>query len=168
MLRRFVISSAHFTSMARVLADRAQLEANLTALGIAHRTVTHAEVRTVDTWVQTVTGVEGSFAKNLFLKDKKDRYYLVTADRATETSYKVIGRIVGATGGVREADPAKLPEILGTEEGAVTPFGLANDTGKKVVKFLLDKTLVETEKVLLHPLSNSATTEIASRDLLRF
>lgn len=154
--------------MARVFADRAQLEGNLTALGIPFRTVTHAEVRTVDTWVQAVTGVEGSFAKNLFLKDKKDRYYLVSADKSTETSYKVIGRIVGATGGVREADPAKMAEILGTQEGAVTPFALPNDTDKKVVKFLLDKALVDAGKVLFHPLTNAATTEIAPSDLMRF
>lgn len=58
-------------------------------------------------------------------------------------------------------------EYLGVIPGSVTAFGAINDIGKNVT-FILDAELMAHDIVNCHPLSNDATTSIASADLLRF
>ena len=58
-------------------------------------------------------------------------------------------------------------EYLGVIPGAVTAFGVINDTGQNV-KIIVDEDLMKDEIVNCHPLANDATTSIASKDLLRF
>jgi Ala-tRNA(Pro) deacylase len=58
-------------------------------------------------------------------------------------------------------------EHLGVIPGAVTAFGLLNDE-RGVVKFVVDSGLMENAVINAHPLTNEATTSIASADLLRF
>ncbi|MGO7785686.1 YbaK/EbsC family protein, partial [Rhizobium ruizarguesonis] len=48
-----------------------------------------------------------------------------------------------------------------------TAFGAINDTAENVT-FVLDAELMRDEIVNCHPLSNDATTSIASSDLIRF
>ena len=56
---------------------------------------------------------------------------------------------------------------LGVIPGAVTPFGLANDTDGQV-SFVLDEGLARHAVLNFHPLTNEATTAIARADFLRF
>ena len=58
-------------------------------------------------------------------------------------------------------------ELLGVVPGAVTAFGPINDTGAKV-KVFLDAGLMSHAIVNCHPLINTATTSIASGDLVKF
>jgi Ala-tRNA(Pro) deacylase len=51
--------------------------------------------------------------------------------------------------------------------GAVTAFSAINDTAGRVA-VILDRSLAEAEFVNCHPLVNTATTTIASGDLVRF
>jgi Ala-tRNA(Pro) deacylase len=57
--------------------------------------------------------------------------------------------------------------LLGVEPGSVTPFGLINDPAGEV-DVIVDERLMAFEHVHFHPLANTRTTRIASRDLLRF
>jgi len=63
--------------------------------------------------------------------------------------------------------PELLKEVLGVEPGSVTPFGLINDTEKRV-NVVLDATMMAHELLNYHPLENTATTTIRSADLLAF
>ncbi len=58
-------------------------------------------------------------------------------------------------------------ELLGVIPGAVTAFGVLNDTQKRV-KVFIDEALLAHAVVNAHPLTNEATTSIAPQDLLRF
>jgi Ala-tRNA(Pro) deacylase len=60
-----------------------------------------------------------------------------------------------------------LMELLGVIPGAVTVFGLINDTGARV-KVVLDERLMDNDIINAHPLTNEATTSIRSSDLVRF
>jgi Ala-tRNA(Pro) deacylase len=60
-----------------------------------------------------------------------------------------------------------LMELLGVIPGAVTVFGLINDTEGKV-KVVLDQELMSHDVINGHPLTNEATTSIAAADLIRF
>jgi Ala-tRNA(Pro) deacylase len=57
--------------------------------------------------------------------------------------------------------------LLGVVPGAVTVFGLINDTGRRV-KVVLDQELMSHAVVNAHPLTNEATTSIAAADLIKF
>ena len=63
--------------------------------------------------------------------------------------------------------PELLKEVLGVEPGSVTPFGLINDTEKRV-NVVLDAAMMAHELVNYHPLENTATTTIRSADLVAF
>lgn len=150
------------------LRSREEVEHFLTSLSIPFNTTEHAEIKTVKEGLEVCGSLEGSFIKNLYIKDKKDNYYLLSALHSTETPYKTLGKIlnVGASG-VRAAPVEKLQEHLSVIPGAVNPFALANDHSG-IVKFLLDKSILSSAKVILHPMVNTASTSISSEDLLKF
>ena len=56
-----------------------ELFASLDRLGIAHTTVTHPPLFTVEQSQALRGTIPGGHTKNLFLKDKKDALFLVTA-----------------------------------------------------------------------------------------
>jgi hypothetical protein len=49
----------------------------------------------------------------------------------------------------------------------VTPFALANDTGRRVT-VVLDRGMLKHDPLNYHPLENNRTTAIAPADLMRF
>ena len=111
--------------------------------------------------------IAGRHTKNLFLKDKKDNFFLVTLGEDTQVDLKSIHQLIGAESRVSFGNPEKLMEYLGVAPGAVTAFGVVNDTGGKV-KAILDEELLRHDVVNAHPLVNPATTSIAPGDLVRF
>lgn len=111
--------------------------------------------------------IKGGHTKNLFLKDKKGSYFLVTVLEDAEVDLKQIHHIIGASGRVSFGKPEALMDLLGVVPGSVTVFGLVND-GAHQVKVVLDSALMQNEIINAHPLTNEATTTIARDDLLKF
>jgi len=146
---------------------RQELFTTLDDLGIAATTVTHPPLFTVAQSQELRGGIEGEHTKNLFLKDKKGRYFLVTIEENSEVDLKTIHQRIGATGRVTFGKPEALLEMLGVEPGSVTPFGLINDMELRVT-FVLDAALADAAIVNCHPLANDATTAISGSDLLKF
>ncbi|MDH6231394.1 Ala-tRNA(Pro) deacylase [Mesorhizobium soli] len=144
-----------------------ELFAFLDSLGITVTTKTHPPLFTVADSQGLRGEITGGHTKNLFLKDKKDNFFLVTVDEEAEVDLKQIHHLIGASSRVSFGKPEALMELLGVVPGSVTVFGLINDTEKRV-KLVLDAPLMENEIVNAHPLSNEATTSIASGDLLTF
>ena len=148
-------------------ATRDDLTAYLASLGIAVTTVDHPPVFTVDE-AQTLRGeIAGGHSKNLFLKDKKDALFLVVAREEAAIDLKHLHGRIGASGRLSFGKPELLMERLGVPPGSVTPFGLLNDRPPRV-RVILDARLVAHETVNFHPLVNTATTTLLSRDLLAF
>lgn len=146
---------------------RAELFAFLDGLGIAHRTLDHAAVFTVAESVSLRDEIPGGHTKNLFVKDKKDNFFLLTVEENASVDLKTVHGIIGAASKVSFGKPEKLMEFLGVIPGSVTAFGAINDIGHKVT-FVIDEALMQDEIINCHPLTNEATTSIASKDLLRF
>jgi Ala-tRNA(Pro) deacylase len=63
--------------------------------------------------------------------------------------------------------PDLLHEVLALTPGSVTPFGLINDTQRRVT-VILDQQMLDSEWLNFHPLHNAASTTLRSADLLRF
>jgi len=144
-----------------------ELFAFLAGLGIEVSTRRHPPLFTVAD-SQTLRGaIPGAHTKNLFLKDKKDNFFLVTVDEEAVVDLKQIHHLIGAASRVSFGKPEMLMELLGVVPGAVTVFGLINDTQGRV-KAVLDAGLMQNDIVNGHPLTNEATTSIRSADLVRF
>jgi Ala-tRNA(Pro) deacylase len=144
-----------------------ELFAFLDRLGIAHRTVTHPPLFTVEQSQALRGQIPGAHTKNLFLKDKKDALFLVVALEDAKIELKSLHRLLGATGRFSFGSADLLREVLGVEPGAVTPFGAINDTTARVT-VVLDAGLMQHDTINCHPLVNTRTTSIAREDLVKF
>jgi Ala-tRNA(Pro) deacylase len=143
------------------------LFAALDRLGIAHTTVTHPPLFTVEQSRSLRGTIPGGHTTNLFLKDKKAALYLVTAEEDATIELKSLHRRLGASGRFSFGSPELMLEMLGVIPGAVTPFGAINDTGRRVT-VVLDADLMRHAVINAHPLTNTMTTSIARDDLVRF
>jgi len=146
---------------------RDELFAFLDRLGIQTSTVEHPPLFTVADSQALRGEIAGAHTKNLFVKDRKDSYFLLTVDEEAVIDLKRIHTLIGASGRVSFGKPEALMDLLGVVPGAVSVFGLINDTGGRV-RLVLDADLMAHEVVNAHPLTNEATTSITSRDLLAF
>ena len=144
-----------------------ELFATLDRLGIAHPTVSHPPLFTVEQSRNLRGTIAGGHTKNLFLRDKKGALFLVTALEDTEIELKSLHRRLGATGRFSFGSAEMMWETLGVKPGAVTPFGAINDSGHRVT-VVLDADLMRHAVINAHPLVNTMTTSIASGDLVRF
>ncbi len=143
-----------------------QLFARLAELGIAHRTVEHAPVFTVEEAKTHRGTLPGHHIKNLFLRNKKEEMWLVVALEDRAIDLKRLGEKLGA-GRLSFGSPGRLAKYLGVEPGSVTPFAVINDTGHKVT-LVLDRGLKGEGPVNAHPLTNTMTSALSLADLLRF
>jgi Ala-tRNA(Pro) deacylase len=144
-----------------------QLFAALDRLGIAHPTVSHPPLFTVEQSQAFRGTIAGGHTKNLFLRDKKGAIYLVTAPEDATIDLKSLHRRLGASGRFSFGSADLLRETLGVEPGAVTPFGAINDHDRRV-SVVLDTALMAHDTINAHPLVNTMTTSIARNDLVRF
>ena len=110
--------------------------------------------------------IPGAHNKNLFLRDKKKQNWLVGV---LEDKYIDLIRLAGVIGSARLSfgSTIRLEETLGIKPGSVTAFALINDPECRVT-VVLDRAMLAHKQVNFHPLDNTMTTTISSRDLLRF
>jgi len=147
-------------------ATRQHLFARLGQLGIASRTIDHEAVFTVAESSKLERELPGGHTKNLFLKDRKDRLFLVVALGAAQIDLKTLHKKLQCDR-LSFGRPELLMQVLGVPAGAVTPFALINDTGRRVT-VILDADMMRHERLNYHPLENTATTNIAREDLVAF
>ncbi|MGH6768480.1 MAG: prolyl-tRNA synthetase associated domain-containing protein [Xanthobacteraceae bacterium] len=143
------------------------LFATLDRLGIAHPTMTHPPLFTVAESRALRGQIPGGHTKNLFLRDKKDDLYLVSALEDAAIALKSLHRTLGASGRFSFGSAELMRATLGIEPGAVTPFAAINDTGRRVT-VVLDAAMMAWPLLNFHPLANTMTTSIARDDLVRF
>lgn len=149
-------------------ASRADLMAFFDSLGIKVSTTDHQPVFTVAESGDLHDRIPGGHTKNLFLKDKKGRLFLVTALHDATIDLKKIHQVIGAQGRVSFGNADLLMEVLGVSPGSVTPFALINDRETHRVTAVFDAAMMEHETLNYHPLSNDATTSISREDLSAF
>lgn len=147
---------------------RADLFAFLDELGIAHRTVEHPPIFTVEEGRDFKSSMPGGHSKNLFLKDKKDRLFLAVAHCDTAVDIVGYGRAAGSKGRLSFGRPDLMTATLGVIPGAVTPFALVNETARALTEVAVDEALLSWPAVWFHPLENTASTAVSPDDLLKF
>ncbi len=138
----------------------------LEQLGIEYTNHEHPAVYTVEEANLHHKGIKGAHSKNLFFKDKKKNLFLVITLDTKPIVIKEMAKKIGAKS-PSFAKPELLDQVLGVIPGAVTPFAAINAKENKI-KIILDKDLMENRLLNFHPLVNTATTTIASEDLVKF
>lgn len=143
-----------------------QLLALLEQLGIESTTRHHEPVFTVDEAKRVRGGLPGTHCKNLFLKDKKGRMWLVVLPEDFPLDLLHLGQRL-ESGRLSFASERRLRDHLGVIPGAVTPLAVVNDA-QGAVRVVIERSVLEHDPINCHPLDNSMTTALASADLLRF
>jgi Ala-tRNA(Pro) deacylase len=144
-----------------------ELLADLTRLGIAHHSAAHEALFTVEQSKALYGKMPGGQTKNLFIKDKKGRHFLVSMEHDAMVDLKTIHTRIGGQGRVSFGNSDDMLAFLGVTPGSVTLFGIINDVNNQVTVFI-DEGLLAHEKINAHPLTNEATTNLATADMLRF
>jgi len=147
-------------------ATRQDLFARLAQLGIDTCTVEHEPLFTGAESSKLERELPGAHTKNLFLKDDGGELFLVVARTQTRVDLKALAKTLHA-GRFSFGKPELLMQALGVPPGSVTAFAVINDPERRV-RVVIDAELMEYDCVNCHPLENTATTNIARDDLLRF
>ena len=110
--------------------------------------------------------IKGAHTKNLFLKNKKNNFFLLSCKDDTKIDLKRIKK-KSLFGNISFAKESYLKDYLNLTPGSVTPFGLLFDSNN-IVKFYLDNKLLKYEVVNFHPLINTSTVSLNISDFIYF
>ncbi len=139
----------------------------LDRLSIAYSKLEHPPVFTVEQAEKHWGSITGAHCKNLFLRNKKgNRHYLVILESSKSADLKALKEQLGVDR-LSFASPERLMRYLGLEPGAVSPFGLINDSQKEV-RVVIDQDLKNAERINFHPNVNTATVGIDFGDFEKF
>lgn len=139
----------------------------LDRLGIAHRTVSHPPLHTVEESRALRGEITGGHTKNLFVKDKGGNLFLITAEEGSPLDLKTMDKAIGAKGRLSFASAEQLLAHLGILPGSVSPLALVNDTAC-AVRFVIERRLMDHAEINVHPLVNTMTTTLAREDLIAY
>jgi len=148
------------------LFDRDRLLAWMAENGVAQTTHDHPAVFRVEEGLELKAVLPGAHTKNLFLKDKKGRLWLISARQDTVIDLKRAPAVLGSDR-LSFGNETLLYETLGLTPGSVTALGLINDVEGRVT-FVLDKAPWDPGGCHFPPPTNTATTALAQADFRRF
>ena len=141
------------------------LMADLGALGIAHRVHEHQAVFTVEESRDIKTDITCLHTKNLFLKDAKGAFFLITVPADARVDLKSVPHVIGSKR-VSFGKPDDMERLIGITPGSVTPLAMIN-AAPGSIRLVLDAPLAVPDMVGVHPLRNTATVTLAGTDILK-
>ena len=135
-------------------------------IGFSYEMFHHEPIFTVEEGLHLKAKIPGIHCRNLFLKDKKGKMFLITAANETKIDLKSLPERLDC-GRLSFGSKDRLMEYLGIYPGAVTPFSAINDKNNDVA-IILDQRMMEADIMNVHPLDNAITIGFAPNDLLKF
>lgn len=139
----------------------------LDQLGIKTNTIVHRPVFTVAEGQDVKAQIPGAHCKNLFVKDKKGKLFLITAKDHTPINLKKTHEVIGGSGRLSFCTEEQMWEYLAVRPGSVTPLSIMNDVSNKVT-MILDIHLMKHNIFNCHPMLNTHTTSMNIKDLIFF
>ena len=137
----------------------------LRAQGIPFEVTEHGAVYTMAELKDVPLPYPEADAKNIFVRDdKKKNFYLITVRGEKRVDLKEFRKAHGLRN-LSFASAEDLLAILQLTPGSVSPFGLLNDSEKRVF-FYLDSQFVG-HKIGVHPNDNTATVWLDTNDLVK-
>lgn len=141
--------------------DSVALFEGLWELGISTETVKYVPKKDRDINDSTI------YCKNLFLKDRKGKFYLVICEEDESVNLKSLRQKLKAYRNFSFASAEEVSAILGVREGEITPLALQKDTDGKV-RVAVMRSLCTHGKLNFHPLDKRYATRISFQDLDKF
>lgn len=148
------------------MSDDGPLLATLERLRIIFELHEHEAVFTVEASADLHTRIPGAHTKNLFLKDARSRFWLVSAPHDARIDLKALPAVMGSKK-LSFGKGEDMVRLLGVTPGSVTPLAAINDLARDV-SVVIDNRLASAARVNVHPLRNTATLGLAGSDLLAF
>ena len=124
--------------------------------GIAFTRHEHPPLRTVEESKGHRGDMVGTHVKNLYLRDRKKRNFLVVAQEDREIDLKALQDKIGAD---------RLS--FGSADRLFEFLGVINDTEHRV-RLALDSSLMEADMLYFHPLVNDLTLGVTPDGLRKF
>lgn len=134
------------------------LLAHLDESKIDYQLFQHPPLHTVEDALRERGDLEGSYVKNLYLRDRKGRMSLVTCLNRREVNLQRLRREMGLKR-LSFASPAELDRDLGVQPGSVSPLALINAQPESL-NFYADLALQDQPLTNLHPLTNEMTVQL--------
>ena len=138
----------------------------LSSSGILYQRYEHPAVYTCEQASLFTLDCPGAHTKNLFLEGDNQNLYLITTLESKRIDFKRLEKVL-QTRRLRFGSPEKMGRYLGVEPGSVTMLSLINDHASQV-RLLVDADLKNETAWQCHPLVNTSTLVITSRDMERF
>ena len=134
--------------------------------GFSFKTYNHEALFTVNDSSEKRGKIKGAHSKNLFLKNKKNNFFLISCLENRQVDLKKMTKCL-KLGNISFTKEDTLFKWLGVQPGSVTPFGLLNDINNKV-EFYLDSGFLTHETINFHPLVNTSTINLPTNDFINF
>lgn len=140
-----------------------QVFAGLDAMGIAYERVSHAPVHTIEDCAAVDRMLGCVTAKNYFLTTKnKKNFYLCIVRPEVRFRTADISKQAGSSR-LSFADDELLLQIMQVHSGAVSPMCLLFEQADNV-RLIVDRELLNVEKIAFHPCDSSQTLAMAGKD----
>ncbi len=148
-------------------AAETELLTFLEEIGVSHAIHRHVPLFTVEDSKAATAHLPGAHTKNLFLKQKKGGYFLVTCLEDRQIRIKHLEKAIGAKR-LSFGSADDLMAVLGVIPGSVTPFAAFNDRAARAVRVVLDQQMMAMDIQNFHPLHNEATITVSNAGLSAF
>jgi Ala-tRNA(Pro) deacylase len=132
--------------------------------GVSYQLYTHPPVFTVAEASAVSGKIAGTHTRNLFLRDKREKMFLITLRHETPIDLKKLSNLLGA-GKLSFGSPERLWNYLGVKPGSVTPLSILNDIEQKV-QLVLEQDMMDSPLINVHPLDNTMTIGFAPSGLM--
>ncbi|MBX2835728.1 MAG: prolyl-tRNA synthetase associated domain-containing protein [Gammaproteobacteria bacterium] len=139
----------------------------LSAMGIEHHTQIHEPLFTVENAKSITYEIDGAHTKNLFLRNKKGRMFLLIVEQDHIVDLKALRDKLQLPGGqFAFASTERLGKFLGVVPGSVSALSVYNDHDNKVSVYI-ESTLLDHEWIYVHPCRNTHSTRLKTTELLK-
>lgn len=140
-----------------------QVYQKLREIGIPFEAVSHEPVHTIEDCAAVDQKLGCLTAKNYFLTTKNQKnFYLCVVRPEARLRTADISKQAGSSR-LSFASDEKLMEIMQVHSGAVSPMCLLFEQADGV-RFIVDRALLDVERIAFHPCDNSQTLAMAGRD----
>jgi Ala-tRNA(Pro) deacylase len=131
-----------------------EIYAELAEAGVTVEKLEHAPMATVADSIAIHDLLDCAHTKNLFLKDKKGKYWLVVLPAHCRAEFATLTPRIGAAK-LSFGKPEDMQRLLGVTPGAVTALGVLNARPDEI-SIIFDASF-EGTSIAVHPLRNTAT-----------
>lgn len=137
----------------------------LDALEISYARVDHAPAMTMAVCEEIDRALEATICKNLFLANRQGTaFYLLMMPGDKPFKTKALSAQLG-TARLSFGAPDKMEALLRTAPGSASVLGLMHDS-EHAVQLVIDREVLKGEYFGCHPLVNTASLRLKTRDLI--